>query len=80
MELALTDIESDVKYARDRAPTYSALRPENAPTILTFSDVSVFSKRAERPILDKLSGTISGGFWAIMGSSGRPVAVFYDIL
>ena len=45
-----------------------------SPVILSWSNVSVFTKsfRSEnsKPLIDNLSGTISGGFWAIMGSSG----------
>ncbi len=51
--------------------SFSASSPENAPTILSWSDVTVETKTDPKKVLiDNISGTISGGFWAIMGSSG----------
>jgi ABC-type multidrug transport system ATPase subunit len=55
---------------RDRAPTFSPQAPENAQTILTFDKIKVTSKKTGAVILNEVSGSITGGFWAIMGSSG----------
>jgi ABC-type multidrug transport system ATPase subunit len=55
---------------RDRAPTFSPQAPDNAQTILTFDKIKVTSKKTQAIILNEVSGSITGGFWAIMGSSG----------
>ncbi len=57
--------------ARVRAVTYSPEAPGNAPTILSFSNITVTTKNAKKAVLlDDCSGSITGGFWAIMGASG----------
>lgn len=56
---------------RKRALTYSPISPENSPAVLTFTDITVIAKNKNRPVLlEKCSGSITGGFWAIMGASG----------
>ena len=56
---------------RARGLTFSASSPDNAPTILTWSDLTVETRHDPPKILiNNISGTISGGFWAIMGASG----------
>jgi ATP-binding cassette subfamily G (WHITE) protein 2 len=58
-------------YHRGPAFSFSASSPDNAPTILTWSEVTVETKTDPKKLLiDNISGTISGGFWAIMGASG----------
>jgi ATP-binding cassette subfamily G (WHITE) protein 2 len=66
-ELGLTESQK-----LKRRMTFSPLSNPDAPTILTFNHVTVVSKanKHARPILNDLSGTITGGFWAIMGASG----------
>lgn len=51
-----------------RSAVYTPVCPENAPTVLSFSNITV-SKRgnAKKVLLNKISGSITGGFWAIMG-------------
>jgi ATP-binding cassette subfamily G (WHITE) protein 2 len=50
---------------------YKAMSPENAPTILTFDNLVVTVKNKDKKVLiDHVSGSITGGFWAIMGASG----------
>ncbi len=44
--------------------------PENAPTVLTFTDLVVSVKKKDKVLIDHVSGSITGGFWAIMGASG----------
>lgn len=58
--------------SRQRAPTYSPVALDNAPTVLTFSNLSVTLRTTKPPkvLLNNLSGSIPGGFWGIMGSSG----------
>eukprot|EP01042_Synura_sphagnicola_P010020 gene10020-12870_t len=56
---------------RDRAPTYSPAAPDNSPTVLTFSNIVVTThKKPHKVLLNNVSGSITGGFWAIMGGSG----------
>ena len=56
---------------RDRAMTFSPLIQENAPIILSWSNMTVTTKKEPRKtLLDNISGSITGGFWAIMGASG----------
>lgn len=64
------DVTNNIHKERDRAPTFSPHAPDNAPTILTFDKIKVTSKKNSSVILNNVSGTITGGFWAIMGSSG----------
>lgn len=50
---------------------YKAMHPENAPTVLLFNDLVVTVKNKDKKVLiDHVSGSITGGFWAIMGASG----------
>jgi ATP-binding cassette, subfamily G (WHITE), member 2 len=63
--------EFDVKGARGRALTFSPAIPNNSPTVLTFSNIIVSTKgKKPKVLLNNISGNITGGFWAIMGSSG----------
>jgi ABC-type molybdenum transport system ATPase subunit/photorepair protein PhrA len=62
---------SDAESARIRALTYTPHDNENSPSILTFTNIKVVTKTANKKILiNDVSGSITGGFWAIMGSSG----------
>lgn len=56
---------------RERSPTYSPAVPDNSPTVLTFSNITVTTrKKPHKVLLKSVSGSITGGFWAIMGGSG----------
>jgi ABC-type molybdenum transport system ATPase subunit/photorepair protein PhrA len=57
---------------RYRGLTFSADAPDNAPTVLAWKDltVSVQTGDSKKLLLNNISGTITGGFWAIMGASG----------
>lgn len=56
---------------RTRADTFTPDAPDNAPSVLTFSNLNVRSKKnLENFIIRDGNGSITGGFWAIMGSSG----------
>lgn len=54
--------------AGERPHVYTPSCPENAPAVLTFSNISV-SKRGgnKKALLKNISGSITGGLWAIMG-------------
>ena len=67
-EYHLLEADMDV---RQRAFTFSPKAPSNAPTILTWKDLSVTTKsNPPKVLLKNISGSITGGFWAIMGASG----------
>lgn len=56
---------------RNRAFTFSAAAPENAPVVLVWKDLTVKTRtNPPKTLLHGISGAITGGFWAIMGSSG----------
>lgn len=54
---------------------YAPTCPDNAPAVLTFSNLTVTTKRGgsftmtkkKKQLLNNISGSISGGLWAIMG-------------
>ena len=55
----------------DHNSFFSANTPLNAPTVLTFSNLNIRSKKnMDHYIIKNATGAITGGFWAIMGSSG----------
>ena len=57
--------------SRPRAYTFSPRIPTNSPVILSWQNLSVTTLTAKpKVLLDNISGTITGGFWAIMGASG----------
>lgn len=63
--------EAEAPAGRTRTPTYSPQTPDNSPTVLTFHNINVLSKaNPPKNILTNVSGSITGGFWAIMGASG----------
>jgi ABC-type multidrug transport system fused ATPase/permease subunit len=51
---------------------YAPIMPANAPVRLSWKNLTIRSKKNPdmRPIINDISGTICGGLWAIMGSSG----------
>lgn len=60
------DIEMNV--SRSTPSRYSPVHPDNTPAILTFSNVSVTTKtNPPKVLLNNVHGSITGGFWAIMG-------------
>ena len=51
--------------------TFTPWVPDNAPTIVTWENMIVSTKTNPKKILlNNVTGQITGGFWAIMGSSG----------
>ena len=57
---------------RARAYTISAISPKSAPAVLSWSHVTVSVAVGEnkKTLLNDITGSITGGFWAIMGASG----------
>ena len=56
---------------RHRSFSFTAMAPTNAPVVLVWKDLSVLTKtKPPKVLLNNISGQITGGFWAIMGSSG----------
>ena len=56
---------------RSRSMTFSPKVPENSPIILSWSNMTVSTKKEPKKVLlDNISGSVTGGFWAIMGASG----------
>lgn len=54
-----------------RKYSFSPRIPANSPVILSWKNLSVTTRTAKPKILlDNISGSITGGFWAIMGASG----------
>ena len=57
--------------ARDRAMTFTPAAPDNSPTMLTFTGLSVSTKSSPKKVLlNNINGSITGGLWGIMGASG----------
>ena len=70
---------------------YAPVSPSNAPVVMTWSAVSVltiprlqigqgFKWSAEKPLLNNISGTITGGLWGIMGPSGGGKTTLLSVL
>lgn len=69
---SLSSVEAGEKGSFN-ADMYRAVSPPNAPVVLTWRDLSVSvagPNSSNKVLLHNLNGCISGGFWAIMGSSG----------
>ena len=64
---ALSASDVDVESA-GRTQVYTPTCPDNAPAVLTFSNITV-SKRGgnKKKLLNNINGSITGGLWAIMG-------------
>ena len=56
---------------RKRAFSFSPEAPVNAPVVLVWKDLTVRTRtQPPKTLLHNINGSITGGFWAIMGSSG----------
>lgn len=52
----------------NRTSVYTPTFLDNTPAVLTFDGISVTTKgENKKSILKNISGSITGGFWAIMG-------------
>jgi len=65
---ALSASDVDVESAGRTTQVYTPTCPDNAPAVLTFSNITV-SKRGgnKKKLLNNISGSVTGGLWAIMG-------------
>lgn len=84
--MSVSDKESqlmDIEGAEECKSGYEAIIPENTPVVLTWKDLSVRTRSAnenlQKPLIDHLSGSITGGFWAIMGSSGSGKSIILSL-
>jgi ABC-type multidrug transport system ATPase subunit len=61
---------------------YKPVAPANAPVRLSWKNLTIRSKKNPdmRPIINDISGTICGGLWAIMGSSGSGKTTFLSCM
>jgi ABC-type multidrug transport system fused ATPase/permease subunit len=68
----LQDTESPILTRERGMSLFKAENPDNAPSILSFKNitVSVGKEPTKKILLNNISGSITGGFWAIMGASG----------
>jgi len=49
---------------------YTPTVPDNTPAVITFSNVTVSKRgRYKKKLLKNVTGTITGGLWAIMGKT-----------
>lgn len=64
-------IEGENAVGLKKKYSFSPTIPANSPVVLTWQNLSVTTTTASpKVLLDNISGTITGGFWAIMGASG----------
>jgi len=55
-----------------RITLYTPTCPDNAPAVLTFSDLTVKKRGgSKKKLLNNVSGSLTGGLWAIMGECSR---------
>lgn len=53
-----------------RSVVYTPIAPENAPAVLSFSNIIVTKRGSNKKVLlNKICGSITGGMWAIMGTN-----------
>lgn len=56
---------------RKRAFSFTPEAPANAPVVLVWKDLTVRTRtQPPKTLLHNISGSVTGGFWAIMGASG----------
>lgn len=76
----LFDKSQQVELGQVNFDGFAPVAPTNAPTVLTFSNLKVTTRQANvdarKVLLNNISGSITGGLWAIMGSSGSGKTTF----
>ena len=80
----------DVEKATPREPEpvsnagFEPIIPKDAPAVLSWRDLVVATKasksKVKKQLLNNLSGSITGGLWGIMGSSGSGKTTFLSAL
>lgn len=66
--------QSESNEATSRTQIYTPARPDDAPAVLTFSNVIVTKRGGnKKKLLNNVSGSLTGGLWAIMG---EPFVIF----
>lgn len=61
--------------ATSRTQIYTPACPDNAPAVLTFSNLIVTKRGGnKKKLLNNVSGSLTGGLWAIMG---EPFSFFF---
>lgn len=67
--LSASDVDVE---ATSRTQAYTPTRPDNAPAVLTFSNITVTKRgKKTKKLLNNISGSLTGGLWAIMGERLR---------
>lgn len=78
------DEGKDVEYVVEKGSCFEPHSPTNAPVILSWLDLTVETKpKGKVPvkaIINKVSGSITGGLWGIMGSSGSGKTTLLSVL
>jgi hypothetical protein len=66
--------------ATSRTQIYTPACPDNAPAVLTFSNVTVTKRGSnKKKLLNNVSGSMTGGLWAIMGEPfGISLSIRYE--
>jgi hypothetical protein len=70
------DVDVDDLEAISKPRVYAPKCPDNAPVVLTFSDLTVTKRGGskKKKLLNNISGSMTGGLWAIMGECFRLVS------
>jgi len=78
----LVVIANDTTVLVEDVKAYAPVCPSNAPVVMSWSNltVTVGAKPNETQLLKNLNGQITGGVWAIMGSSGSGKTTFLSAL
>jgi hypothetical protein len=81
----LKEIKVDVIEETKEYEGYEVLKPENAPVTLTWRNLTVrckYNKKPEedKPLINNVSGSICGGFWAVLGASVRSSFILVTLL
>lgn len=63
---------------------YDAVIPERSPAVLSWENLTITAKAKQKGgetkiLLNNLTGTVTGGVWAIMGSSGSGANIDFVI-
>ena len=88
---SVLQVKSPTPVFLDTKGEYAPISPPNAPVIMTWSNVSVytlsrlqvsqgFQMSKEKALLNNISGCITGGLWGIMGPSGGGKTTLLSVL